>query len=236
MNITEQTTVAAIAAALPSSVRVFQRHGIDFCCGGKRPLAQACAEHGLSFADLTHAIESAAATPVQNDTDWSRAPLRELITHIVARYHDRLREELPRIEAMAAKVAQVHGDRAHRLRRLEAIVTELSVDLQTHMRKEEVVLFPAIAAMESGARKPSAALAAPISVMEDDHDRAGELLAERRTLTDGDAAPEWACGTFRALYDGLAELESDMHVHVHLENNVLFPRSLHLTVAAPTTL
>jgi regulator of cell morphogenesis and NO signaling len=232
MNITEHTTVAEIASAVPSSIRVFQRYGIDFCCGGQTPLAVACEKRGTSFAVVAAAIEASAAQPVTEERDWSREPAQALIDHIVSTYHEPLREELPRLESMAAKVARVHGGKAPHLARLEAVVTELSAELRTHMRKEELFLFPAIRAIEEGKNGPSIPLSAPIAVMEDEHDHAGRLLAELRAITGGYEAPPWACETFKGLYHGLAELESVMHVHVHLENNVLFPRALGLMDAA----
>jgi regulator of cell morphogenesis and NO signaling len=232
MTITEHTPVADIASAFPSSVRVFQRHGIDFCCGGKTPLAVACQEHGVAFAAIVRDIEAAAHAPAHDERDWNHEPLHALIEHVVSTYHDPLREELPRLEAMAAKVSWVHGARASHLARLEAVVSELSAELTTHMRKEEMVLFPAIRTIEKGRGRPAVPISAPISVMEAEHDHAGALLSELRTMTDGYVAPSWACQTFRALYDGLSELEDAMHVHVHLENNILFPRALALTGAA----
>jgi regulator of cell morphogenesis and NO signaling len=225
MTITESTTVAEIASALPSSVRIFEDHGIDFCCGGKRPLAIVCQEVGVRFADVAAAIEASASQPAAEKRDWNREPLSALIDHIITTYHDSLRIELPRLEAMAAKVTRVHGARAPYLARVEAVLTELSADLLVHMRKEEAVLFPAIRTNAS-AHDAAIPITAAITMMEHDHDRAGELLAELRRLTGGYAAPGWACGTLRALYDGLSKLESSMHVHVHLENNVLFPRAL----------
>jgi regulator of cell morphogenesis and NO signaling len=227
MNITERTTVAAIASTLPSSVRVFQRHGIDFCCGGKTPLATVCREHGIPFAELVSAIETSALAP-SDERDWNDEPLHFLIDHIVATYHDSLRQELPRLESMAAKVARTHGLSAAHLARLEAIVSELSAELQSHLRKEELVLFPAIRTIEEGSAHPGTPINAPIAVMEHEHDHAAELLSELRAMTGGYVPPPWACETFRALYDGLSELEAAMHIHVHLENNVLFPRALGL--------
>ncbi|MGD9903018.1 MAG: iron-sulfur cluster repair di-iron protein [Vicinamibacterales bacterium] len=227
MTITEQTTVADIASAVPSSVRVFQRHGIDFCCGGKAPLRSACRAHGVSVAEILSAIEASAAER-HDERDWTREPLDALIDHIVSTYHDALREELPRLEAMAAKVADVHGARAPVLRRLAAAVTALSAELRAHMDAEERVLFPAVRAAGRGSHRPGSPLSVPISALEDEHDRAGRLLLELRTSTDGYVPPAWACATFRALYQGLSELESSMHVHVHLENNVLFPRAMRL--------
>jgi regulator of cell morphogenesis and NO signaling len=226
MTISETTTVAEIASSLPTSVRVFQRHGIDFCCGGRTTLAIACRERGIPLAEVVSAIEASAAQSTDH-RDWTSEPLHALVDHIVSTYHEPLREELPRLEAMASKVFQVHGANASHLARLEAIVAELSAELRAHMRKEELVLFPAIRAIEASAPAP-VPISAPIAAMEHEHDHAGGLLSELRELTQGYTAPEWACQTFRAFYQGLAELESTMHLHVHLENNVLFPRALGL--------
>ncbi|HXH07605.1 MAG TPA: iron-sulfur cluster repair di-iron protein [Vicinamibacterales bacterium] len=225
MTITETTTVAEIATAVPPSVRVFQRYDIDFCCGGKRTIGEVCRARGLSVAALAHEIEAAAATRTAADRDWTAEPLRAVIDHIITAYHDSLRQELPRLQAMATKVESVHGRQEPALACIAAIVAELAADLNAHMSKEERVLFPAIAAREAGA-VDAIPLDAPISVMEHEHERAGALLAELRERTDGYEPPEWGCATLRALYQGLAELDAAMQVHVHLENNVLFPRAL----------
>lgn len=234
MTITDQTLVSEIATQEPSSIRVFQRYGIDFCCGGRLPLGAACREHELSFDEVKSAIEASAGDRAETDRDWTRASLPELIDHIVTTYHARLREDLPRLEEMAGRVARVHGAKAPRLlERIAAIAGELSADLHDHMRKEENVLFPAIRAL--AARHAPAlpvSLDAPVRMMMGEHDQAGALLAELRTITGGYAVPEWACATARALYDGLEELEREMHVHVHLENNVLFPAALRLPALA----
>ena len=226
MHISENTLVAEIAAAQPSSVRVFQRFGIDFCCGGKRPLGLICEDQGLSFEEVSGAITAAQAGQAPQPRDWTREPLHALVDHIITTYHDPLRQELPRLETMAARVLQVHGAAEPHLGRVKRIVGELAEDLGTHMQKEERVLFPAIRAIDDGSGAVPMGIAAPIAVMEQEHDHAGELLAELRQLTNGYEPPDWACQTFRALYHGLSELESEMHVHVHLENNVLFPRAL----------
>lgn len=231
MTITESTRIADIARDVPSSVRVFQRHGIDFCCGGKRPLGAVCREQGLDFAGLVNAIETSRHVAGAESRDWSRQPLRALVDHILTTYHQPLNEELPRLEAMALKVAHAHGGRASHLARLETIVGELSDDLRMHMRKEEMVLFPAILSLEQGDHPRLVPLSAPIAMMEHEHDRAGELLTELRLLTDRYETPEWGCATMRALYAGLEEFEAAMHDHIHLENNVLFPRALRLEEA-----
>ena len=232
MTITPDTTVADIASAIPSSVRVFGRHHIDFCCGGKRPLAGVCESQGLSFEALVRDIETGAQAPAPG-RDWREAPLVDIIDFILATYHQPLREELPRLGSLAAKVLKVHGAKdPATLARIDAIVRDLSADLLQHMWKEEQVLFPAIRAAEAAGAAPAMPLEGPIGVMEHEHDSAGELLAELHRITGGYAVPEWACATARALYQGLEEFERAMHLHVHLENNVLFPRALQQAVAA----
>jgi len=230
MTITDTTTISDIAAALPSSIRVFQRYGVDFCCGGKKPLGIVCRERNLDFAEIAAAIATSTAGP-REERDWSQEPLGTLISHILTTYHEPLREELPRLGTMAAKVAQVHGGKAPAFERVRVLVAELATDLLAHMQKEEVVLFPAIDANEASV-PPTFPIAGPIAAMEHEHDDAGALLAELRALTEDYEPPPWSCATVRALYHGLAELESAMHVHVHLENNVLFPRALRLAAAA----
>jgi regulator of cell morphogenesis and NO signaling len=232
MTINPTTLVSEIVTAVPSSVRVFERYGLDFCCGGKRPLAAACEERGVSPDAVLREIELSSAV-VHDDRDWSAASLRELTTHIVTTYHQGLRQELPRLQGLMVKVMKAHGTKAPGLLgSLEVALNDLSADLFVHMEKEEAVLFPAIVRLEAQG-VPDLAIEAPVRVMENEHDRAGELLGQLRRVTGDYQPPHWACATVRALYTGLAELESDMHMHVHLENNVLFPRAL--TQATPSS-
>lgn len=229
-EIAPDTFVARLATRHPATIRVFQRHGIDFCCQGGRPLSEACAEKGLAFELLREELAAAVAGPPGEARDWGEAPLGELIGHIVARYHERLREELPRLGAMADRVLTVHGDKhPETLPALVRVFRGLRAELELHMTKEERVLFPAVRRLEAGgepARGPW--LAAPIATMEHEHDDAAQALAELRRLTGGYRPPAGACTTFRGLYHGLAELEADLHRHIHLENNVLFPRAARL--------
>ncbi len=218
MDITPETRIGDIAAHHPLATRVFARHGIDFCCGGGAPLERACEKKGLAASDVLAEIREVLDGPEAGSVDWLAAPLGELVEHIVATYHAPLREELPRLEAMARKVAQVHAERDPE-GRLPAIVTTfvgLRGELEDHMDREEAVLFPAILEGLPGL---------PVEVFVDDHTAAGEALARLRRLTEDYVAPADACNTWRALWAGLADLETSLHEHIHLENNVLFPRA-----------
>jgi regulator of cell morphogenesis and NO signaling len=188
----------------------------------------ACEEQGEPFPEIVEAIEASARGPQSDGRDWTSEPLEALIDHIIGTYHQPLRDELPRLVSMADKVSRVHSPKAPHLARMAAIVAELSADLQLHMRKEELVLFPAIRRLEARFAPPDLRLEGATNTMEHEHDNAGALLSELRVITDDHVAPEWACETLRALYHGLSDLEAAMRVHVHLENNLLFPRALAL--------
>ena len=228
MTITAHSLVADIATQHPAAIKVFQRHRIDFCCGGKIPLTDLCAERQLDVDGLVAELEAALVT-TDSDTDWERAPLADLVAHIQARFHRPLEAELPRLRAMVDKVVSRHGDRlAATLLPLQATFARLQSGLIEHMAKEDTVLFPAIVALEAGDPVAPAAFGEidqPIAVLEAEHALAGTALARLSDLTGGYVPPADACPTFRGLYYGLAEFERDMHVHVHLENHVLFPRA-----------
>jgi regulator of cell morphogenesis and NO signaling len=238
MEITPETTIARIATDAPATIRVFQRHQIDFCCGGRIPLREVCAQEDIDLTGLISELEAVTASSGES-RNWQDASLSELVAHIQTRYHQHLYEELPRLSAMMTKVLERHGDRLPDvLPALAATFDFLRQDLLHHMRREDAVLFPAIlssAAEPAGPARPAGPvgpevtrrfLAQAIDVMERDHALAGDALERLRVLTHGYQPPEDACPTFRGLYFGLAELEKDMHVHVHLENHVLFPRAV----------
>ncbi|MGV3519598.1 iron-sulfur cluster repair di-iron protein [Luteitalea sp.] len=232
MTITPDSTVADIATQAPETIRVFQQHQIDFCCGGRIPLSQACSTHKVDLDALLTELQQVVA-PATDEPTWNVAALTEIVAHIQARYHEPLRVELPRIAAMVAKVVSRHGDHLpETLPPVQETFSALHDELIAHMEKEDRVLFPFIVGLESGTPLPvtdaAAWIAGPISIMEADHDEAGSALATLRRLTDGYAPPEWACPTFRGLYHALETLETDMHLHVHLENNILFPRAMQL--------
>jgi regulator of cell morphogenesis and NO signaling len=238
MTLTSESVVAEIATEAPATIHVFQQHQIDFCCGGKLPLAQACRARGLDVGAVLDDLRAALA-PAPLEPNWNEASLTSLVRHIQERYHEPLRRELPRLEGMLQKVVSRHG--AHlpeKMQPLEQTFGALQRDLLAHMANEDRVLFPFIVALDSG--EPPAVpgvdtwIDSPIAVLEAEHADAGAALQAIREITDGFAPPDWACPTFRGLYHGLAQLESDMHVHVHLENNVLFPRAARLARRAPT--
>ena len=239
MTIAPETTVAEIATSAPATIRIFQDHQIDYCCGGKIPLAQACTAHGLDVDALVKELQAATA-PASQEPVWANESLTALIRHIQARYHEPLRVELPRLDAMLDKVASRHGDHLpETLLPLQRAFKGLQAELLMHMTKEDRVLFPIIVALEAGEPVPVADalhwIQSPIAAMEADHEEAGRALAFIRDVTGSFAPPEWACPTFRGLYYGLSQLEADMHLHVHLENNILFPRAARLTERLGTT-
>ncbi len=221
MTIQAESKVGQIAAEHPLSTRVFARHEIDFCCGGGRPIGEICEEKGLETETILAEITAELAGPADDSTRWDEAPLPALIDHILATYHRALDEELPRIEFMARKVLRVHGDRAPDvLPELVSVFLGLKTELEQHMMKEEQILFPMI---KTGRGEMASA---PISVMEHEHESAGAALHRLRELTDGYQPPEGACNTWRALWHGLGALEESTHQHIHLENNILFPRAI----------
>jgi len=230
MTLTAKETVSEIVAANPSSARVFEKHGIDFCCGGHRPLAEVCSEKGLRLEELSR--ELAELHKPAASRDWRKAPLAELTAHIVNTHHRYLRAELPEIERKINKVTDAHGDRHGKtLTALRDVFAGLKAELTSHMMKEENILFPLIESLEAEAghtRPAGMSVNHPIHVMEDEHAAAGQALAEMRRLTGGYQPPEDACNTFRVLYRQIEELEADLHVHIHLENNILFPRAAEL--------
>lgn len=228
--IVPESTVGLLVAQNPSRASVFEKHRIDFCCQGKTSLAEACAKREVSLhAVLGELLECDRGTPVTGDRDWTGEPLSDLADHIVDAHHRYLRGELPRIQAMSKRVADVHGGHAPEVLEVLRIFSSLHSEMDDHMMKEEQVLFPAIRAMEaSGHNAFGGAMIAPIRCMEHEHESAGAALASMRSLTDGFEPPADACNTWRVLYAALAGLESDMHIHVHKENSILFPRALAL--------
>ena len=222
-------TVGEIVAQHPALSRVFEKAGIDYCCGGKKTLDEACGPQGLNPHTLLDELKESVSSPEKPTLDIIAMSLTELADHIEQTHHVYLRSELPRLDALTAKVASVHGEKDSRLFEIRETFVTLFEELSSHMMKEEQILFPMVRQIEKSAASPDfhcGSLANPIRQMEMEHDNAGSALESLKKLSGGYTAPEWACNTYRAMLDALARFELDLHQHIHKENNVLFPRAL----------
>lgn len=218
MPIDPSRTVADLVLERPARARVFEELGLDYCCGGKTPLADACEARGLLVDQAVAALEVAPEGPTP-ERDWTSVPLLELCDHIVAEHHDRLREDLPRLDGLLAKVVRAHATERPSVVELRDTFTKLRHELEEHLAAEEDQLFPLV-------RAGGPYDAAQLDALEHDHEWAGSALARMRELADGYDLEQALCNTHRATLDGLHELERDLHQHIHEENNVLFPRAL----------
>ena len=213
----ETRTLGEIAATVPTATRVFLRHRLDFCCGGRRTLAQACEQAGLDAAAIERELAAEIARPADVGA-WEDRPTADLCEHIVRHYHEALRRDVPALIRAARRVEHVHAAKPDVPAGLADVLETFWEEMQDHMRKEEMILFPLLARDSSGA-------AMPVRVMEAEHDAHAERLAQIRALTGEMTPPGHACATWRALYDGLAAMERELMLHIHLENHVLFPRA-----------
>ncbi len=224
-NLTPETSVADIVRAQPNRARIFENLGIDYCCGGKKPLGELCRAKGLDPATVITMLRALGDGPETAAPNPDQMSLSELCDHIERAHHDYLREELPRLDFLTRKVAAVHGEGEARLVEIRGIFETFQEKMIEHTDEEEQSVFPKIRELEK-ARRAEAGFAETLSRLETEHDGAGAALERFRELTDHYAPPEWACNTFRALYDSLERLEKNMHQHVHKENNVLFVKAL----------
>lgn len=228
-------TVRELAVEMPSATRVFERLGIDYCCGGGQSLEEACGSAKIKVDDVLRALEAEAAPAATTPVDWKGASMSKLIDHIVATHHAYVKSEVPRLEQLLAKVVSVHGQNHPELKQVQSDFRTLGAELGMHMMKEEQILFPYIAemeaAVEAGRSIPPCAFGTvrnPVQMMVMEHDAAGENLHAMREATDGFRAPADACVSYTTLYRALAEFEADLHQHIHLENNILFPRAVEM--------
>jgi regulator of cell morphogenesis and NO signaling len=234
MELTKEKTVRQIALESSTATRIFEQFGIDYCCGGNRPLEQACQAAKINFEQVLDALDLAQQSneAVQPNRDWQSAPLSDLIAHIERKHHTFVRSEIERLGPLFDKVCGVHGKTHTELLEARSVFDDLRQELTMHLMKEEKVLFPYVRRLEEArlqkepiAPAPFGSVRHPISMMEHEHDSAGEALRSLRSLTSGYTAPEEACVSYKALYRALAEFEADLHQHIHLENNILFPRA-----------
>ncbi len=230
-----EKTVREITQQEPSSVRVFESVGIDYCCGGKRTLRDACLHANVPEERVLALLANLETAQQEEAGDWLTAPFADLTAHIVSRHHDFVRREGPRLTALAEKVEGRHGKAHPELATIRDLFAALTQELYIHMLKEEQVLFPYLNSMDAAVRAGKPAPPAffgtvrnPIRHMLADHDDAGDLLRQMSDLSGRYQAPADACQSCQAFYHGLAEFEEDLHQHVHLENNILFPRALQM--------
>ncbi|MDR3411660.1 MAG: iron-sulfur cluster repair protein YtfE [Formivibrio sp.] len=214
MNLLEQP-IGQLACALPGATRIFHNHKLDFCCGGHVSLREAAEKRGLNLQLLQTELESLQAKD-SADRDWREAPVAELIGHILHRFHDRHREQLPEVIRLALRVEAVHADRPDCPAGLADHLEIMQQELTNHMMKEEQILFPMLL------RGNDRTAQAPISMMRFEHDQHGEALEQLAMLTNDLVPPADACNTWRALYAALIQLREDLMQHIHLENNALF--------------
>ena len=221
---TSDMILGDIVTANPSTTRVFSKFGIDFCCHGQRPLSAACEADGVDTAAVLAALNT--TEPTQR-ADWAELDDPSLIAHIISTHHQYLWEEFPRLAELVDKVARVHGPRHSELAQVRELFHKLRAGMEPHLRTEETLLFPEISLHAGRPERPlSDEVVAELSENQEEHDRSGHLLAELRELTNGYQIPSDACASYTAMLSGIEELENDIHIHVHKENNVLFPRVL----------
>ncbi|MBU6454988.1 MAG: iron-sulfur cluster repair di-iron protein [Cyanobacteria bacterium REEB67] len=227
----KQEAVGLLVAAQPLRAAVFDRFGIDFCCGGKQTLLDACEKAGIGTESVIAGLaENDARAAMQDAPDsWLNASLTELTKHIEQTHHAYLKVELPRLQALAEKVARVHGAKDSRLIEVAAVFSAMKEEIEQHTAKEDNILFPYMRQLDQGKgipRAPFGTVANPVRCMESEHNDAGQALINLRVLTDQYKAPESACSSWLALLAGLAHLDQDLRTHIHKENSILFPRAI----------
>jgi len=237
MNTTAEKTVRELAVELPHAARVFEKWGIDYCCGGGRSLTEACEAAHVKVDQVLRALDGEPCAPAGSspEHDWMTEPLSNLIEHIVNTHHKYTREELDRLTALLDKVCSVHATRHPELLRVQTHFIELKQELTLHMMKEEKVLFPYLERMEESVLQkepvvppPFGTVQNPVHMMMQEHDSAGATLRVMREASDEYQAPADGCFSYRTLYQALAAFEVDLHQHIHLENNILFPRAVEM--------
>jgi len=241
MNIDATTKVRDIALEFPQATRVLEKLKIDYCCGGDSPLADACATAGVEMENVLKLIDQAGKTLAEENSklDWRNKTASELIGYILDKHHIFTKEQMARLEPLAEKVVGAHGENHPELRKIRELLRELCTDLRQHMFKEEQILFPFIIEMDKARMQnrrppfaPFGTVNNPIRMMLSEHDTAGDLLREMRKLSTDYKAPDDACVSYQTFYEALEAFEQDLHQHIHLENNLLFPKAVELEALA----
>lgn len=237
MSLSTAKTVREVAVEFPEATRIFEKLGIDYCCGGNKSLEEACSASNLSVDEVLDSLELAEQTAQakKSDRNWQAEPLADLTAHIVNTHHKYTREEIARLRPLIEKVRSVHGKNHPELQLVQTVFHGLAQELSTHMMKEEMVLFPYIVRLEEAVTQkepvvppPFGTIQNPVMMMMHEHDSAGDALRAMREASAGYAPPADACVSYQTLYKALADFEKDLHQHIHLENNILFPRAIEM--------
>jgi regulator of cell morphogenesis and NO signaling len=230
-------TVREVALEMPQATRVFEKLNIDYCCGGHKPLAEACATAGIAVDKVEQMLDEAGREPftASSAPDFQESLLSDVVGYILETHHVFTKDEMARLATLITKVIAAHGENHPELAKLGELFDRLCADLKPHMFKEERILFPCILEMEKAILNerpapfvPFGTVNNPVRMMRMEHETAGDLLREMRVLTDNYAVPEDACISYKTLYQALEAFEKDLHQHIHLENNILFPRAIEL--------
>ncbi len=229
-------TVREFAVEIPQATRLFETLGIDYCCGGGKSLREACDSANIPVDEVVRKLlANVKESADHSSSDWTNTRLGDLVDYIVRKHHGYIREESPRLDQLLNKVASKHGEKHPELLRVQSVFRTVSAELSSHMMKEEQILFPYVKELEisreNGTRlRPPmfGSIGNPIHMMEIEHDSAGEAMRELRKLTNNYTAPEDGCFSYKTLFHALSEFETDLHEHVHLENNILFPRAIQM--------
>ncbi|HKS76190.1 MAG TPA: iron-sulfur cluster repair di-iron protein [Terriglobales bacterium] len=237
MSVSTARTVRELAVEIPEATRIFEKIGIDYCCGGNKSLEEACTTANISVDEVLDSLELAEQTAraKQKDRNWQAEPLAELVAHINSTHHKYTREEIARLGPLVDKVVSVHGKNHPELQNVRAAFRGMAQELTTHMMKEEAVLFPYIVRMEEAVIQkepvlppPFGSVQNPVAMMMHEHDSAGDALRTMRQASAGYTPPGDACISYQTLYKALGDFEKDLHQHIHLENNILFPRAIEM--------
>lgn len=235
MTLVSSKTVREFAVENNAATRIFDKFGIDYCCGGGQSLEEACEKRNIPIDQVLDALEMAEETDraAQQVRDWNREPLGELVAHIKRTHHKYTREETARLTALLQKVCSVHGQNHPELLDIRQTFAGLAQELMTHLMKEEMMLFPYIERMEEAVIQkepvvpaPFGTVKNPVAMMEHEHESAGGALRSLREASSEFTPPPDACASYQTLYKALAAFEADLHQHIHLENNILFPRAI----------
>src|SRR5580765_7902914 len=238
MNFSTETRVNEIALSNPGARRVLEDAGVDYCCGGGKSLQDACLHAGVTADEILQRLRQNSELAGPADAEWKNAPLADLTRHIRERHHQYVRDSIPRVRALLAKIREKHGEKHPEIEEIEKLFGDVAREMTAHMQKEEQILFPYIDTLErssngNGSVEPPffQTVRNPIHAMMKEHDSAGDLVRQIRKASNDYKSPADACTSFQAVYQELRQFEKDLHLHVHLENNILFPRAVELETA-----